>query len=218
MLRMSNADFWRIFLFLFIIFGLSGCANLMSRMQKDCEIEPETAESEVSAETPLPQPAPAPNAALVAYDLRDAQPVVALPDGRIIVGGVEKVRLDEVSVVMDARIDSGANTSSMDARDMVEFERDGEKWVRFNLRPNGGEPVTIEKPIKKFVKVSQTNSPVPDRRPVIDLRLQVGSKLDLIEFNLTDRSEMTYPILLGRRFLMDRAVIDISQNYIQDLP
>ena len=219
MLRLCKSPVGRVSLFFLMVFALPGCAALQAPFEKECACEEENEEViEDVAATIVPTPVPAPNKALVAYDLRDTKPVVSLPDGRIIVGGLEKVRLVDTDIVMDARVDSGANTSSLDARDMVVFERDGDKWVRFNLRPMGPEPITLERPIKKYVRVSQTNSPEPDRRPVIDLQLQVGAKGDIIEFNLTNRAEMTYPVLLGRRFLMDRAVIDISQNYIQDLP
>ncbi|MGL6055670.1 MAG: RimK/LysX family protein, partial [Vibrio metschnikovii] len=35
------------------------------------------------------------------------------------------------------------------------------------------------------------------------------------QFTLADRSQMTHPILLGREFIRDIAVVDVSRQYIQ---
>ncbi|MDH3441120.1 MAG: RimK/LysX family protein, partial [Gammaproteobacteria bacterium] len=47
-----------------------------------------------------------------------------------------------------------------------------------------------------------------------DIRL--GDQLQTTEFTLTDRGRMTYPVLLGRAFLMDLYVIDVSRSYTHE--
>ena len=51
------------------------------------------------------------------------------------------------------------------------------------------------------------------RRFVVELDIRLGQKLQTTEFTLTDRSNMTYPVLLGRAFLMDLYVVDVSRSY-----
>jgi len=199
---------------------LGGCAQLFPLGLCDCtEFEEAVEEEELDAEpeivaavvTPVPVPDPA-----AAVDARSERPLKKLADGRLIVGAVETVTIDPPGVRLKARVDSGANTSSLDARDLVIFERDGDRWVRFKLRPvNDVEGVEVERPVKRFVRVSQTNSPEADRRPVVEMSIELGGVKDLIDFNLRDRSRMTYPVLLGRRYLSDRALIDISRTNIQ---
>lgn len=48
--------------------------------------------------------------------------------------------------------------------------------------------------------------------------LSLGPIEQTAEFSLNDRSHLTYPVLLGRRFMMDIAVTDISQNYSSPRP
>ena len=113
-----------------------------------------------------------------------------------------------------ARIDSGAETSSLSASDVVEFERDGDDWVRFTFtHDNADESVEFELPIKRTVLIRQPGVDEPERRFVIELDIRLGDQLQTTEFTLTDRSKMTYPVLLGRAFLMDLYVVDVSQSY-----
>lgn len=145
-----------------------------------------------------------------------SQGVRFLTDGKMIVGESEIVHLMPPAEDFYARVDSGATTSSLDARDMVVFERDGEDWVRFNLVHNDtGEAASIELEVERFVKIRQANSPKPERRPVVKLKLRLGSFDDYVEFSLADRSAMVYPVLLGRRFLRDVAVVDVARQYVQ---
>ena len=200
---------------------VGGCAQLFpTDLICDCpEIEEMVEEEEVASDAPVvaavmkPIPNPDPAAAV---DARADRPLKKLADGRLIIGAVETVVIDPPGIKLKARVDSGANTSSLDARDLVIFERDGKRWVRFKLRPiEGVEPTEIERPVKRFVRVSQTNSDEADRRPVVELGIELGGMKDIIDFNLRDRSQMTYPVLLGRRYLSDRALIDISRTNIQ---
>lgn len=199
--------------------ALMACESLLPSRLAQCPpaspTEPQASVTQDDAPKPvlMKKPAVFPD---LQYDDVTKSVVTQLPDGRLIVGGVESVKIDPPGIVYDARIDSGANTSSLDARNLEIFERDGKRWVRFTLRESGNaEPVTLEKPVKSFVLVSQTNNEEPDRRPVIRLRMNLGPTSDIIEFSLTDRSRMTYPVLLGREYLIDRAVIDISHSHLQ---
>lgn len=57
-----------------------------------------------------------------------------------------------------------------------------------------------------------------ESRPVISLPLQLGGLTQNVEFTLTNRGNLTFPVLLGRRFFMDIAVIDVSKTYVQGKP
>ncbi len=199
--------------------ALTACESLLPSRTAQCPpIPPVESEASITqSETPQPALIKKPEVIPDPQYEEIAEPAVTqLPDGRLIVGGVEFVKIDPPGVVYEARIDSGANTSSLDARNLEFFERDGKRWVRFTLRETkNAEKATLEKPIKSFVLVSQTNTAEPDRRPVIRLRMGLGPTSEIIEFSLTDRSRMSYPVLLGRQYLLDRAVIDISHSHLQ---
>ena len=140
-------------------------------------------------------------------------------NGKIIVGAIESVSIEPPGVVASARIDTGAQTSSLDARDLEEFERDGTNWVRFNfvdrLTANSHE---IEAKVIRYVKITQSSNPDGyDKRPVVRLKLTMGDFSELSEFTLTSREHMSYPILIGRNALQDVAVVDVSSENLAPL-
>lgn len=149
-------------------------------------------------------------------------PTVAPPtiDDKIILGRTEWIWLEAVNRVFRARVDSGATTSSLSAHHIVEFERDGKKWVRFNMVPDDDvdDSYEVEAPLVRFARIRQASSEEVDRRPVVELTIKIGEFTDTAEFTLTDRTSMTYPILLGREFLRDIALIDVAKSYHQPKP
>lgn len=140
-------------------------------------------------------------------------------DGKLIVGETEDVWLDAVNDLFPARIDTGATTSSLSAQDITEFERDGKPWVSFNMAHEGvDEKLPVEAPLVRYVRIRQASAEEAERRPVVELNLRLGRLSEKTEFTLADRSQMTYPVLLGREFLKDIAVVDIARRNVQGKP
>lgn len=143
--------------------------------------------------------------------------------GKVLVGRNEWIGLPGVGTYLKARIDSGANTSSLSATEITPFERDGEDWVRFKLGVNEDDVVVedvvdewIEVPVERRVRIIQAAG--EESRPVISLIMTLGPIREPVEFTLNDRSHLSYPVLLGRRFLLDISVIDVAQTYIHERP
>lgn len=156
----------------------------------------------------LDRPAPVPVAA--ECPVNDEVPL----GDKEIIGGLEWLYMDPPGTHYRARVDSGAETSSLSAGDVVEFERDGDDWVRFTFQHDStDEPVEFELPIERTVLIRQVSSDELQRRFVVEIDIRLGEQLQTTEFTLTDRSSMTYPILLGRAFLMDLYVVDVSRSY-----
>lgn len=135
-------------------------------------------------------------------------------DDKEVIGAIEWVFMSPPGRHYRARVDSGAETSSLSAKDVVEFERDGEDWVRFIFEhDNSEEAVELELPVTRVVLIRQAAVEELDRRVVVELDIRLGDRLQRTEFTLTDRSQMTYPVLLGRAFLMDLYIIDVARSY-----
>ena len=139
-----------------------------------------------------------------------------LMDGKTIIGASEWIYISPPGHHYQARIDSGAATSSLSAVNVVRFERNGKRWVRFWLQHDDeAEPIEIEAPLVRHVLIRQASSDEVDRRPVVSLTVNLGTALQQdTEFTLTDRSQMTYPILLGREFLRDVTLIDVGRRFL----
>lgn len=142
---------------------------------------------------------------------------------KAVLGSSEWIGLPDVGTYLKARIDSGANTSSLSAREITRFERDGEDWVRFKLGLAEDDAVVesvrgewIEAPIERRVRVIQATG--EESRPVVTLMMTLGSIRQPVEFTLSDRTHLDFPALLGRRFLLDIAVIDVAERYLHKRP
>lgn len=138
-------------------------------------------------------------------------------DGKLVLGRVEWAWLNNMDRPLKARIDTGAGTSSLNASQLQEFERDGKDWVRFVLfEDEEGAAKTFEAPLIRYLRIRQPSG--HDRRPVIRLKLRLGQLTEETQFTLSDRSAMIYPILLGRDFLRDIAVVDVALKFVQPKP
>jgi hypothetical protein len=135
---------------------------------------------------------------------------------KFLLGEVESVRVNEFDASFATRIDTGAESSSIGVNNVVLFERDGERWVRFDVKTKGpDEPaVTFESKIARFVRIKEGADGSNDRRPVIHAHLQIGKFQAETDLNLTDRSHLDYPLLLGRKFMKDIAVVDVSRRFV----
>lgn len=135
---------------------------------------------------------------------------------KIIVGEKEMVYLNPPGEYFDGRIDTGATTSSLHGGDIKWFERDGKKWVSFNMNHDG-----VDRPVERLVigirSVKQTNSAEPVDRPVIKMFTQIGDIGLEIEYTLVDRSLMTFPVLIGRNLLQDLMVVDVAYEYLHKI-
>ncbi|MCT7941855.1 ATP-dependent zinc protease family protein [Shewanella holmiensis] len=159
----------------------------------------------VAAPLPTPRPVAVPS-----------QCPEALVGEKFLLGEVESVYIDELKTKFATRIDTGAESSSLDARNIVLFERNGEEWVRFDVMTNGEDQPgnTFESKVERFVRIKQDVDIGDDRRPVIHAHLKIGKYAAETDLNLTDRSHLDYPLLLGRKFMKDIAIVDVGQIYI----
>lgn len=149
----------------------------------------------------------------------DPKPPVATnlktADGKLILGEEEWMYIKAINHNAKARIDTGATTSSISAIDIEMFERDGKDWVKFKLAHNGSETKEFESPVSRIVTIRQSSTEERTDRPVIEAWVQIGDLKTKTEFTLNDRTHMTYPVLLGRTFFRDVAVVDVSKTFIQ---
>lgn len=134
-----------------------------------------------------------------------------------LVGWRELVGLpDLVAARIPAKIDTGARTSSLHATDIERFDRDGQRWVRFLLDLGDGrcEAVTCEVPRADRRIITSSNGEGQERF-IIKTALTLGSHTFRAEFSLADRSDMKFPILIGRTALRRRFVVDSGRSYLQ---
>lgn len=190
--------------------GLSACVTAPEENQ--VKNKPEV-NKEQTVEQATKQPEP----------IETEQPVIELKakktsDGKLILGEKEWVYVPGLEEAFRSRVDTGATTSSISAVDIVDFERDGKDWVKFKIEHDGIHSKEIALPVERWVKIRQSSAEGTQRRPVVLAWIQIGDLKEKTEFTLTDRTHLSYPMLLGRSFFKDVAVVDVSRKYVQDKP
>ncbi len=127
--------------------------------------------------------------------------------GTPIAGGVETLYIIPMKMPFHARMDTGAETSSIDASNLKPFERDGEKWIAFDIiNRKNGEKHHFEKRLKRKVKIRRTEA--NEHRYVVQMNIKMGTELISAEFSLNDRGKFDYQVLIGRNIINGRYIID----------
>lgn len=137
-------------------------------------------------------------------------------DGKLILGEKEWVYVPSLNESFKARIDTGAATSSISAVDVVAFERDGNDWVKFRIEHDDIKSDEISLPVERWVRIRQSSAEGTQKRAVVVAWIEIGDLKERTEFTLADRTHLTYPLLLGRSFFKDVALVDVSRKYVQD--
>jgi len=144
---------------------------------------------------------------LHAQEIREGESLYS-PSGepaKVTLGVVEDVVLSPWGISFPARIDTGADLSSLDARDIVvrndvaDFKL-GKRWGSRRLQL----PVVDWRHIQTSMGV--------EKRPVVAISICLGSKLLRTPVTLKNRSEMLYPFLVGRSALNGVFLVDSSRS------
>lgn len=139
------------------------------------------------------------------------------PNEKTVTGWKEWVSLPELGVEkISAKLDTGAKSSAIDARDIIEFEKRGAPWVEFLLYSNQNrksEGVHCTAPVVDKRSIRSSSGHVEDRYVVRTL-VELGRETWPIELTLANRNEMEFRLLLGRDALAGRFVIDPEAVYV----
>lgn len=203
---------------------LSGCAGVSESSKSVGQgAPPEQAVKPIECPPPVvieKEPSP-----VLPEPLEQAQPVPVCPEPerkpcpvcpaamvakKLVLGEYERVTVGSPGVKYLARIDTGAATTSIHARDVTRFERDGQSWVRFKIDdPKAKDSTTLERRLVRRVRIKKAEAE-NDHRLTVMMTLQLGRITRQVEVSLSDRAEMEFPVLIGRNFLLDTAVVDVS--------
>ena len=130
---------------------------------------------------------------------------------KILIGRDEMVKFPELGIdALEGRVDTGARTSSMHASNVEVFDKDGERWVRFDFEKYKSLEAKLWK--EKFVRSSNGKK---QSRCFIKTKIKFANgKKYPVTVSLTDRSKMKFPVLLGRRLLAGRFLVDVSKMFV----
>ncbi|AGI22307.1 hypothetical protein H681_02125 [Pseudomonas sp. ATCC 13867] len=130
-------------------------------------------------------------------------------------GWVETLKLMPEDAALKAKLDTGAQTSSMDARNITRIKKNGERWVQYDVMVTDSTTgkelrLPFERRVERVLKF-KTASGI-ERSPVVLMDVCLGNKVYREQFSLRDRQTLDYPVLLGRRSLEHLGSVDASKT------
>jgi len=149
---------------------------------------------------------------IVALSMVLASPIVAA-EQKFTVGAAETVKIYPGGREFKARIDTGATTTSINARKINPFTRGGKEWVRFEVVGKRGQVIAMESQVVRTVRIKHFGAP-SKRRFVVQIGICLGSHYQDTEATLEDRSRREFPVLIGRRYMAGFMLVDSGREYL----
>ncbi len=135
---------------------------------------------------------------------------------KLIIGKEEWCAFPELNLpAVKARIDSGAKTSALHAFNIHTFTEDGKKYVYFDIHPIQDNRKIIQNCRAEVIdrRIVKSSSGEKERRFVIKTPIKIGDELWDIEVTLSNRDSMGYRMLLGRKAMAGRTLIDPEASF-----
>lgn len=131
-----------------------------------------------------------------------------------IIGTKEIISIPDLELYdLDAKVDTGADSNALHCDDIFVDE---DNIVHFRLLDEVHEAYhgkKISLPLYQMKRVRSSNGKIQSR-PSIRVKVDFFGKGYLTVISLTNRSDMKYPMLIGRKFLEKRFLVDVSQEYL----
>lgn len=121
-----------------------------------------------------------------------------------VIGQTARVGIEEAALEFVARVDTGAASTSLHA-ESVQIENDIVDFIAVN---QDGARVPLRLPLAKTARVR--NSGGSKERVYVEMTVNHQGRSKQVCVNLNDRSGLTYPLLLGRNWLQDEYLVDVS--------
>ncbi len=131
-----------------------------------------------------------------------------------VVGWKEQVALPDLKIKsVIAKIDTGANLATIDADDIKFVTRKDVKYVKFTVKKRNNTVRKTSAPLAGFKRIKSSNGDV-ERRPYIKTDILMDGITKNIELTLTDRGPMDYTMLIGRKALGRRWIVNPSISFM----
>ena len=127
-------------------------------------------------------------------------------------GYLEKVLIEPQAFPMQAKLDTGADNSSLNANIIERFERDGKPWIAFVVESIDGRELRLEKPVIRTARI-KSHLGKAQSRPVVEIGFCIGGISRSVPVSLVDRTKFKYNLLIGRSFAAGHMLIDPSKKF-----
>lgn len=127
------------------------------------------------------------------------------------IGWIEQVQIPAKDITFTAKIDTGADNSSIHASDVEIYEQNGDKRVKFSVQNKEGATSLFDLPLVRIAHIKRKRAE-PIQRPVVSMLLCVGNTMKATLVNLANRKNFKYRMLIGRSFLKDDYLVNSGEK------
>ena len=127
-------------------------------------------------------------------------------------GWVEKSLVYPGAIELKAKLDTGAENSSLHAENIELVEKGKKKWARFVIYDRRRTAHILERKVVGMTKIKR-HGKSPRRRAVVRLTICLNSTHMEVDVSLENRKRFEYPLLIGRNFLAGNALVDSSSIF-----
>jgi hypothetical protein len=138
----------------------------------------------------------------------------------MILGWREWVGLPSLKIpAIEAKIDTGARSSSLHTSSYEIFTQDGTNWVDYTLHPVPERPDVeiVGRALLLDRRAVKDSGGHEEERPFIESEIAIGAMTWTIELSLTNRENMKYRMLLGRTGMRGRALVNCEKFHLSGL-
>jgi len=115
---------------------------------------------------------------------------------------------------IEVKVDTGAYTAAIHCDHIEERTDGGEAYIQFKIAiPDENSTKIMQLSAYNYtLKNIKSSNGADEKRYVIESSIILFGKTYPINLSLTNRSNMRYPILLGRQLLKKRFAVDVSRK------
>ncbi|NIP30207.1 MAG: peptidase [Candidatus Dadabacteria bacterium] len=133
---------------------------------------------------------------------------------KTIIGRKDKVDFPQLKLFnIDAKVDTGAYTTSIHCSTIELIKENHKKYVLFKLLDPTHPKYSKKKfklPIYKEKNVKSSFGEY-EQRYIVKTIVRLFERNYDIELSLTNREKMTYPVLIGRKLLSKKFIVDVNR-------
>jgi len=129
-----------------------------------------------------------------------------------VIGWLERVTVSDQQYRFNAKIDTGADNTSMHAENYHLFDRNSEQWVRFTTNDNNGKDITLERKLVKITRIKRKLLPAA-KRPVVRMVVCIDNVIKEVNVSLVNRNKFKHKMLIGRNYLRNTFLVNSGVKY-----
>jgi hypothetical protein len=123
------------------------------------------------------------------------------------IGWIESVKILPEAMELKAKIDTGADNSSLGVVEWQSYTHDDEEWIRFTVVDDHNSKQVFERPLDRYTHIKRKQEKSL-KRPVVKMWLCIDKRLLLVPVNLSKREQFQYRMLIGRSLLSGNFLVN----------